>query len=167
MLNRGSVLAFGDFRVCAQLGRYRSAAHAAGMRRSVDGGSGVPHEWHTCIGILCLYSSVDTCQPCNTHRIPDENRRSRHGRVGSVASCVGSRECGSPFAIGDPWGGLGFDGTWRVVAGCVALRVAANTHSEAGGVTALLERLFPLHFQVMFAMLARFKIGKEDGITDA
>ncbi len=142
-LNRGSILAFGDFRFSTRFRRYRSAAHAAGMRRSVDGGGGVPHSWYSCAGTLCLFRFVDTCQPCDAQRIPDENRRSGRGRAGSVASCAGRRECGSPHAVGDIRGGLGFDGTRRVVARRAAFRVAADPNSEAAAVTALPRKILP------------------------
>jgi hypothetical protein len=153
-LKRGSILAFGDLRISTRLGSHRSAAHAAGLRRSVDGGGSDPHEWHTWIGILCLCCFVDTRQPCDADRIPDENRRSRRGRPGSVVSCVRRRECGSPRAVGDTRSGLGSDGGWRVVVGRAACRLAAHPHSEAAGVTALLERFFPFHFRGMFTMPA-------------
>jgi len=145
-LNLGGIFAFGDLRFSSRLGRYRFAAHAVGMRRSVNRGGCVPHEWLTCMATLRVYRLVNTCQPCDAHRIPDKDRRSGCCRAGSVASCVGRKECGSPRPVGDTRGGLGFNGAWRVVAGRAAFRVAAYPHSEAARLTALLERFSPFHF---------------------
>jgi hypothetical protein len=47
-----------------------------------------------------------------------------------------------------------------VVGGRAAFRVAAHPHSEAEGLTAVLERFFPSHFKGMFAMLAPAENGE-------
>jgi hypothetical protein len=104
---------------------------------SVAGRGGVPHYRHTRTGILCLCRFLDTCQPRDARG---------HGHAGSVASCIGRRDCGGPRAVGDFRNGFGFDGAWRVVAGRGAFR-AAHPNSEAAGVTACPKDSSPCAFR--------------------